>query len=334
MESDHCVPGSDPILGDETHLSYGALLNQTTKPMKSRPSPVQIRPADVFQPDRRLSEPGTPTTGGMLTPGFLSNLGMNALDMFDTTPTSASLGELANLTGFECSLGMERRPSESSSTLFIPSFNRRMSDVRPTQLNLSYTASVNNGAGAAVGSTPSAKPEGQVDVKPESPVTRAPSPPTIQTSRGRIVRRPMRDIDTRGDSISPDRSPSPAPASSKRSSLKIPAVKRTRATRNARSSPLPLKPDGVLPSDHRPARGRGRQQQLKHMSVEQIEAEAEARLEKNRLAARDCRLRRKEHMAELEETMQMYITRDNEQKNLIAKLQAQVRELQRANGMA
>jgi len=70
------------------------------------------------------------------------------------------------------------------------------------------------------------------------------------------------------------------------------------------------------------------------MSAEQIEAEAEARLEKNRLAARDCRMRRKEHMADLEETMQKYITRDNEQKNLIAKLQAQGRELKRASGLA
>jgi len=45
-----------------------------------------------------------------------------------------------------------------------------------------------------------------------------------------------------------------------------------------------------------PARGRGRQMQLKRMSNEQIEAEAAARLERNRQAARECRQRRKEHV--------------------------------------
>lgn len=64
---------------------------------------------------------------------------------------------------------------------------------------------------------------------------------------------------------------------------------------------------GILPLDHKPARGRGRAAQLKKMSREQIEAEADARAEKNRQAAKKCRQIRKaetEHLrnkcAELE----------------------------------
>lgn len=57
---------------------------------------------------------------------------------------------------------------------------------------------------------------------------------------------------------------------------------------------------GILPRDHKPARGRGRQIQLKQMTTDQIKAEALARLAKNRDAARGSRQKRKEQIVELE----------------------------------
>jgi len=100
-----------------------------------------------------------------------------------------------------------------------------------------------------------------------------------------------------------------------------------RGAAQARASPLPIPNDGVLPPDHRPARGRGRQQQLKRMTKEQREAEAAARLEKNRVAARECRVRRKEHMSVLEDQVSEYEARDREQQQLIACLRAEVAAL-------
>jgi hypothetical protein len=58
---------------------------------------------------------------------------------------------------------------------------------------------------------------------------------------------------------------------------------------------------GVLDPTHVPARGRGRQLQLAQMSTEQRAAEAKARLEKNRQAARGFRARRKGHIKILED---------------------------------
>ena len=53
--------------------------------------------------------------------------------------------------------------------------------------------------------------------------------------------------------------------------------------------------------NHKPARGRGREKQLKTMTIEQKDAEIQARLVKNRKAARDCRKRKKEYVCSLEE---------------------------------
>lgn len=94
-----------------------------------------------------------------------------------------------------------------------------------------------------------------------------------------------------------------------------------------------LKVDGILPPDHRPARGRGRQSQLKQMTKEQIEAEAAARLEKNRLAARDCRKRRKFHLSELENKVAIHEARDLEQQQIIEKLRQEVADLRSQLGL-
>lgn len=68
---------------------------------------------------------------------------------------------------------------------------------------------------------------------------------------------------------------------------------------STRAAPI-VDPTGILPPGHRPARGRGRQVQLQNMSRAQIVVEAEARLERNRQAARECRQRRKQHVHELQ----------------------------------
>lgn len=57
----------------------------------------------------------------------------------------------------------------------------------------------------------------------------------------------------------------------------------------------------TLPPTHKPARGRGRRQQLKMMTEEQKEEEARERAAKNRLAAKECRLRRKGRETQLKE---------------------------------
>lgn len=81
---------------------------------------------------------------------------------------------------------------------------------------------------------------------------------------------------------------------------------------------------GLLPTDHRPARGRGRLLQLAAMSQEQIDAEEKARQEKNRLAARDCRLRRKNHVQALDTRVKELEKKDQESQKIIAKLKAKL----------
>lgn len=85
---------------------------------------------------------------------------------------------------------------------------------------------------------------------------------------------------------------------------------------------------GLLPANHRPARGRGRTHQLDKMTREQIEAEAEARLEKNRQSARECRLRRKQQVGILQMQVAELTKKDEESQQIIAKLQQRVRELE------
>lgn len=92
---------------------------------------------------------------------------------------------------------------------------------------------------------------------------------------------------------------------------------------------------GLLPVDHKPARGRGRSLQLSAMSDAEKQAEAEVRLERNRQAARDFRLRRKHHVDGLERQVAEYERRDREQVQLIAELQAEmarIRERLRLEG--
>ena len=58
------------------------------------------------------------------------------------------------------------------------------------------------------------------------------------------------------------------------------------------------------------ARGRGRQKQLESMTEAQIRAEEEAKLERNRTAARECRLRKKEYVQSLEKRI-LFLEKEN-----------------------
>ena len=100
------------------------------------------------------------------------------------------------------------------------------------------------------------------------------------------------------------------------------------AAADAEGWPLPLDPTGVLPADHRPARGRGRAQQLKSMTKAQIAAEATAMREKNRAAARDLRLKRKDHEARLQARIDALEAKDVESQRLIARLTAKLDRLE------
>jgi len=118
--------------------------------------------------------------------------------------------------------------------------------------------------------------------------------------------------------------------------------KRDTAARSRRGGPAdkntqagPYAGSSLLPADHKPARGRGRSLQLSAMSEAEKQAEAEVRLERNRQAARDFRLRRKQHVDGLERQVAEYERRDREQIQLIAELQAEmarIRERLRLEG--
>jgi hypothetical protein len=70
------------------------------------------------------------------------------------------------------------------------------------------------------------------------------------------------------------------------------------------------------------------------MTTAQIEAEAEARLERNRQAARDCRQRRKVHVGDLEEKVAGLEEDKRRQAQHIAALESRVRELEASSGGA
>jgi len=87
---------------------------------------------------------------------------------------------------------------------------------------------------------------------------------------------------------------------------------------------------GVLPKDHKPARGRGRHLQLQTMTKVQIEAESIARQEKNRLAARECRVRRKNHVHGLQDQVAALEKKERRAQSLIVKLRARLAVFEKA----
>eukprot|EP00729_Bicosta_minor_P001331 gene1331-30764_t len=83
----------------------------------------------------------------------------------------------------------------------------------------------------------------------------------------------------------------------------------------------------LLPG-HKIARGRGRRKQLEQMSEAEKKAEKEARMEKMRISARECRLRKKHNIATLETKLEQYEAKDKRNRNTITRLKDEVRRLQ------
>ena len=100
------------------------------------------------------------------------------------------------------------------------------------------------------------------------------------------------------------------------------------ASWRAQPSLAALDATGTLAADHKPARGRGRQLQLAKMTPAQKKAEAKARLEKNRQAARGFRAKCKNHVFELEQQILVLEQRDQERLNTIRELQEHIARMQ------
>jgi len=115
---------------------------------------------------------------------------------------------------------------------------------------------------------------------------------------------------------------------------RVPSAPRTTAAAGRKVQPTlaALDDTGALAEDHKPARGRGRQLQLAKMTPAQKKAEAKARLEKNRQAARGFRARRKNHVVELEQQIADYEQRDRDQLNAIRELKQQIARMQQLAG--
>jgi hypothetical protein len=83
----------------------------------------------------------------------------------------------------------------------------------------------------------------------------------------------------------------------------------------------------LLPG-HKIARGRGRRKQLEMMTEEEKEAEKAARMEKMRISARECRLRKKNNIATLETKLRAFEQKDKRNKATINRLRDEMRRLQ------
>lgn len=86
-------------------------------------------------------------------------------------------------------------------------------------------------------------------------------------------------------------------------------------------------PSKVLPKGHKPARGRGRTKQLQMMTTDQKEAEDAILRERCRQAARDFRLRRKNKISTLQDSLDHYKNLSETQACEITKLKANAAKL-------
>lgn len=127
------------------------------------------------------------------------------------------------------------------------------------------------------------------------------------------------------------RSRSPSPARKSASPKKGPPKSPTRGSKTRKASKAKAK--SPLPADHQPARGRGRAAQLASMTKAQIAAESAIRAEKNRQAARECRLRRKDHVSNLKAKAVGLETRYSAAMKTIKQLQARVAELEQRQAL-
>lgn len=130
----------------------------------------------------------------------------------------------------------------------------------------------------------------------------------------RATPRRRRSSSASSSSSSPP-SPSPPPSPRPRAT---PGVTRPGAMKRVKGA------SPSLPANHKPARGRGRSKQLAKMSAAQRQAEKADRMEKNRVAAKEFRARRKNRVQALEQTVQEHEQRTRQQQQTIVQLQQQV----------
>ena len=115
----------------------------------------------------------------------------------------------------------------------------------------------------------------------------------------------------------------PTPALAARTSPRA-STTRTRGKSKAGSSKAPSK---MLPKGHKPARGRGRTKQLQMMTKDQKKAEDAILRERCRQAARDFRLRRKNKISTLQDSLDHYKNLSETQAREITKLKANAAKL-------
>jgi len=85
----------------------------------------------------------------------------------------------------------------------------------------------------------------------------------------------------------------------------------------------------VLPEDHRPARGRGRSKQLQTMTKDMVKAEAAVRAEKNRVAAKECRARKKGFIDDLKSQISEFELKDKIAQKEIAHLKSRLEQMEK-----
>lgn len=85
--------------------------------------------------------------------------------------------------------------------------------------------------------------------------------------------------------------------------------------------------------NYKPARGRARAKQLASMTKEEIEAEKQARLERNRVCARECRRRKKSRDKEAQQLIAKLTSDLVEKERMIVALQRQLEIFRSSNNM-
>lgn len=275
--------------------------------------------------------------GGLLPAGHLLN-GADTLKPRDAAASDERRFSISRLTGFGGGASEPELPLLADGAfgggLFVATPTAAVVPAPPSV----YAASSDDDLDDAVEPQP---PQPQSPQPEEEPVT-PPTPPTPRRQANRRSRVPSARaraaaLSTGSGTPSPAASPSPsrrsaarggaggAAGKSARSSLSVSTSPKSAVPRRA-PTPIALDTHGVLPPDHRPARGRGRQKQLTMMTAEQIEAEANARLIKNRQAARDCRMRRKLHVKDLEARVDELEQQRAAQDRLVRRLQQRLKD--------
>lgn len=315
---------SPPDIAEQLEFDLPLQNSTISKPIKMETPPIGASATLPWQVEdcRRLSlgklSAAFNPPGGTTLPGF-------------TAPASPPPETL-----FQMALDKVMASSSGSPQLLIPKAPETAAEDRAAKLTDFENVTVPAAADCtAVG-----------EARQVTPSAIAAATPVIQSGlRGRRRRSPSararaaaESAAVKGGGPSSSRSTSKTSGAAARNSPRIKTESKTvAAKRSAKRTPTAAELNhvsaaavaaGVLPADHKPARGRGRQVQLQKMTKAQIEAEAEARLERNRQAARDCRLRRKIHIQGVEARCAELERENAEANRVIEELRARVRELE------